>query len=166
MLIYQNTSKEFIQDIRENRLTEIMSQSFLLRTGRQVGHSEMNSWQNSLTRVRDLIELAGLDDNMIALEYECPYNQSRIDCLLFGKDNAANENVVLVELKQWTSVIPQEDEGIFEEKYKVETYTGGRQQAGGAPFGTDQRVSELLEKLYHRIRSHPSPDLIQLLLLS
>jgi len=133
MLIYQNSSKGFIQDIRENRLTEIMSQSFLLRAGRQVGSSEMNSWQNSLTRVRDLLELAELDDNMIALEYECPYNQSRIDCLLFGKDTAANENVVLVELKQWTSVIAQEDEGIFEENYKVETYTGARNRLVAHP---------------------------------
>jgi len=125
MLIYNDSIKQFIQDIRENRLTEIMSNSFQLRFGKRASISEINSWQNSLSRVRDLIELAELTDNMIALEYEVPYNQNRIDCLLFGKDDSDNANIVLLELKQWSEVTALEDEGNFEEKYNVETYTGG-----------------------------------------
>lgn len=56
----------------------------------------------------------------IALEYQVPYNQSRIDCLLFGKDSSEKDNVCLIELKQWTSVTALEIEGNF-----VETFTGG-----------------------------------------
>lgn len=83
-------------------------------------YSELNAFQNSLPRVRDLIEVAGLSDTMIALEYEVPYNQNRIDCLLFGKGSDECSNIVLIELKQWSSVNALEDEGNF-----VETYTGG-----------------------------------------
>ena len=85
--------------------------------------SESTAWQNSLPRVRDLIEVAGLHDNMISLEYEVPYNQNRIDCLLFGKGQDSRSNIVLIELKQWSSVTALADEGNF-----VETYTGGRER--------------------------------------
>ncbi|MCG9971157.1 DUF2075 domain-containing protein [Gramella sp. YB25] len=97
-----------------------MLQSFILRFNKEPHPSEITSWQNSLPRVRDLIELADLKDNIIAIEYEVPYNQSRVDVLLFGKDKDNNDNVVLIELKQWSSVTALVDEGNF-----VETYTGG-----------------------------------------
>ncbi len=120
MRLYSGTSDQFIQDIRENRIADIMSNNFQLKFGRAPGYSEMNSWQNSLPRVRDLVELAGLLDNMVTLEYEVPYNQNRIDCLLFGKGADYSSNIVLIELKQWSSVKALEDEGNF-----IETYTGG-----------------------------------------
>ncbi len=124
MIIYQDKTEQFIHDIKMNRLTDIMSENFQARWGRMPIASEKASWQNSLPRVRDLIEIAGLTENIIALEYEVPYsNQSRIDCLLFGKGNDDSANVVLIELKQWTSVRAIEDEGNF-----VETYTGGSEK--------------------------------------
>ena len=124
MLIYKDSTSQFIQDIQDNRLTDIMSESFFLRFGRRPGESEWDSWQNSLSRVRDAIIIAGLKDNIIAHEYEVPYNQTRIDCLLFGKDDKKNDNIVLIELKQWKNVIALEDEGNFHEKYEIETFIG------------------------------------------
>jgi hypothetical protein len=97
-----------------------MTDAFKASFVRDVGDSEENSWRNSLPKIKDLIEIADLKDINIALEYEIPYNQSRIDCLLFGKDESNKDNTVLIELKQWKSVRSLEDEGNF-----VETYTGG-----------------------------------------
>jgi hypothetical protein len=120
MLIYKGFVTEFVEHNRFNRIADIMDESFLSVTGRHAGVAEYTSWQNSLSRVRDLIEIAGLTDNYIALEYSVPYNsQSRIDCLLFGRDGEA-DNVYLVELKQWSKVDATEIEGNY-----VETYTGG-----------------------------------------
>lgn len=39
---------------------------------------------------------------MIVVEYELPYSNQRIDCMLFGKSPAGEDNVVLMELKQWS----------------------------------------------------------------
>lgn len=121
-LIYESSTKEFISHIRENKLTDIMAGNFFKRFGRNPWASERTSWENSLSRVRDIIEIGEMEDNMIALEYEVPYNQSRIDCFLFGKDNFGDGNVVLIELKQRSQieVVEDEDEWNF-----VETYTGG-----------------------------------------
>ena len=124
MLIYQNTTQQFVEDVKENRLTEIMCRNYLTLKGRKAGSGEINSWQNSLPRVGHLVEIAALRDNMIALEYQCPYNQKRIDCLLFGKDRSGNDNMVLLELKAWSKAKPMEEELNFKAEYKVETVTG------------------------------------------
>lgn len=129
MIIYQDTTNQFVHDVKVNQLTDIMAANFQNRWGRMPIAGELASWQNSLPRVRDLIEIAGLSKNMIALEYEVPYSrQSRIDCLLFGKGADDNSNVVLIELKQWSSVRALEDEGNF-----VETFTGGAEKVVAHP---------------------------------
>jgi uncharacterized protein len=120
MLIYQNKINQFIEDVRQNVISDKMIFNFESRWNRKPGAAEVASWQNSLSKVRDLVEVAELADNMIALEYEVPYNQCRIDCLLFGRSSNAVQNVVLIELKQWSGVKELPDEGNF-----VETYTGG-----------------------------------------
>jgi hypothetical protein len=123
MLIYQAPSERFIDDVRENTISGIMSENYKVRLGKEPGTPEFVSWQNSLSRVRDLLELGKIHDTFVALEYEVPYNQSRLDCLLFGKGNNGISNVVLIELKQWSSVKSLTEEGNF-----VETYTGGRER--------------------------------------
>ena len=123
MLIYENSTEQFVRDVRDNKIDQIMSANFIDRWGRKPGASELVSWQNSLPKVRDLIEIAGLKENMIALEYEAPYSQSRIDCLIFGGSSDGSSNIVLIELKQWSSVKALEDEGNY-----VETYTGGAER--------------------------------------
>ena len=85
MIVYSSKTDEFVERVRNNIISDMMASTFESLFGRRVGKSEMMSWQNSLSRVSDLIEFAGLRDNMIALEYEIPYNQHRIDCLLFGR---------------------------------------------------------------------------------
>ncbi len=120
MIIYSNSTDQFRQDVLFNRIADIMNDAFVSSFGHKVQPSELLSFQNSLSRVKDLIEISEIKDNHIALEYQVPYNQSRIDCLLFGKDPSGNDNILLIELKQWTSVTALEIEGNF-----VETYTGG-----------------------------------------
>ncbi|MEK7635358.1 MAG: DNA/RNA helicase domain-containing protein [Patescibacteria group bacterium] len=120
MLIYKSDGTTFINNVRENKLTGLMVDSFKSSFGREPGQPEINSWRNSLPKIKDLIEIADIENINIALEYEVPYNTGRIDCLLFGKDEKNIDNIVLIELKQWTSVKDLEDEGNF-----VETYTGG-----------------------------------------
>lgn len=123
MLIYQGTSEHFINDIRENTIADTMAANFRVKLGKDPAPQEFVSWQNSLSRVRDLLELGEIENSFVALEYEVPYNQSRLDCLLFGKGEGDSSNIILIELKQWTSVTALPEEGNF-----VETYTGGRER--------------------------------------
>jgi hypothetical protein len=140
MLIYEDTTNQFVRDVRENSIADIMAVRFKQRWGRNPPYAEFTSWQNSLSRVRDIIEIAKLEDNKIALEYEVPYNQNRIDCLLFGKGEDNSDNIVLIELKQWSSVKALEDVGNF-----VETYTGGSEKVVSHPSLQVQGYSNYLK---------------------
>src|SRR5450759_1959264 len=82
MIIYSNSSEQFRDDVLYNRISGIMNDAFLINFGHKVQASELSSFQNSLSRVKDLIEIAGINESHIALEYQVPYNQSRIDCLM------------------------------------------------------------------------------------
>ncbi|MFH1226525.1 MAG: DNA/RNA helicase domain-containing protein [Planctomycetota bacterium] len=148
MLLYQNATKEFCNDVTENRILGILTDaasSFSFRPS----YSEINSWQNSLSRVRDLLELAKLDNNYIALEYEIPYNQNRIDCLLFGKDKSNESNIVLIELKQWSKITPLEDDGNY-----VETFTGNNTRRVAHP---SQQVKGYHEHLINFVEEFEKP---------
>jgi len=119
MILYQGTTTQFKEATMNNRIVDLMKDS-AKNYGRVFGQAEINAWTNSYQHVKNLIELAGLIDNMISLEYEVPYNTGRIDCLLFGKGESGKAYVVLIELKQWSQVEEIKDEDNF-----VETFTGG-----------------------------------------
>lgn len=150
MIIYSNTTKDFIADILENTLTDKMSDNFIQRFGKKPGARELVSWQNSLPFIRNLIDLAGLTDNMIALEYEVPYNQNRIDCLLFGKGLDSSSNIVLIELKQWSTVKALDDEGNF-----VETYTGGNDRVVAHPSQQAKGYHNYLQGFISEFEAQP-----------
>jgi hypothetical protein len=91
-------SERFIDDIRENTISDIMSEYYKARLGKDPGILEFVSRQNSLSRVLDLLELGKVLDTFVVLEYEVPYNQSCLDCLLLRKGKDDISNVVLIEL--------------------------------------------------------------------
>src|SRR5262249_40667863 len=119
--------RDFIKHVRDNVIADIMASGFASRWGRAAGPQEFQSWQESLGRVCELIEIAGARDTFVALEYQVPYNDSRIDCFLFGKSNSSG-NVLLIELKQWANVEALPESGNF-----VETYTGGLERIVAHP---------------------------------
>jgi len=120
LLIFESSTSNFSELVINNKISDIMRSNYKSYYGRDVGNAEYNSWQNSTQFVNNLIQHAELKDNHILLEYELPYNQSRLDCILFGKDVHTNPKLILIELKQWSSVEPSNNQGNV-----VETYTGG-----------------------------------------
>ncbi len=103
MKLYSGTTAEFSQDILQNRLPDKLKEAYTTHYYRSPSPSEVVSWTNSLQFVKNAIELASLKDNMLVIEYELPYSNRRIDCMLFGS-GGGGDNVVLMELKQWTRV--------------------------------------------------------------
>jgi hypothetical protein len=104
MRLYEGTTREFIQDAMQNRIADKLKKSFEKYYGRKTTPGEYNSWVNSLQYLQNAIRGSNLIDNMIILEYELPYATERIDCILFGKGETDSDNVVVIELKQWSEV--------------------------------------------------------------
>jgi uncharacterized protein len=119
MKLYTGTSEQFIADILENRLADKLRTAYESYYYRMAGQQEVVSWTNSLQFVKNIIEYSSLRDDMVVVEYELPYSNRRIDCLLFGKGRDQRANAVIMELKQWSKVENCDIEN------EVLTFTGG-----------------------------------------
>lgn len=118
-VIYSAPQSEFFDDILRNRVASKMKEATETYASHNISDSEYRSWQNSPRAIKNLLELSGLSDTYVTFEYQVPYTQKRIDCMLYGKNDADKGYIVHIELKQWDSVRATEVEGNF-----IETYTG------------------------------------------
>lgn len=104
MIIYNRTLGEF-----RNHVTLNMMQNILLDELRAKGlsggsPSEINSWNNSLHFMKDVLEDSYFDpDCQVAIEYNIPQTSKRVDFMIMG-NNGSQDHVVIVELKQWAKV--------------------------------------------------------------
>jgi len=120
LIIYDAPQKQFVRDVLLNKFADILQENFSKSYGRKAGEPEFNSWVDTGKVIKNLIELGCLENVYISFEYQIPYTQKRIDCLLFGKNKHGKGIVIHIEMKQWTKVEALDCEGNF-----VETYTGG-----------------------------------------
>jgi uncharacterized protein len=119
-IIYDASQKDFFRDVLLNKFADNLQERFTQLYGRKVGNSEYNSWIDTGKVIKNLIELSELQNIYVSFEYQVPYTQKRIDCLLFGKNKNGKGIIIHIEMKQWQSVEALPIEGNF-----VETYTGG-----------------------------------------
>lgn len=119
-IIYDAPQKEFFRDVLINKFADNLQERFTQLYGWEAGNSEYNSWRDTGKVIKNLIELSELQNVYVSFEYQVPYTQKRIDCLLFGKNKADKGVIIHLEMKQWQSVAALPVEGNF-----VETYTGG-----------------------------------------
>lgn len=120
-IIYSATKRVFNQDIIRHLFIDKMKEGAFLN---HVGHgfAEENSWKMNGYEISQLLDQSNVpDDILIAFEYKVPCG-GRIDCMLYGKGRNSKNNVVHLELKQWSNQTVAEvyDTGVFE----VEALTG------------------------------------------
>ena len=103
MRLYEGTVAEFNADVVASRLADKLADRFHDYYQRNAGDSEYRSWQQSSQYLKNSFEAASLNENRLIIEYELPYSTRRIDVLLFGRDSAEKDTIVLIELKQWSN---------------------------------------------------------------
>jgi hypothetical protein len=122
MRLFAGTSQQFIQDTIQNQIAEKLKLAFFSYFRYYPSPSEINSWRNSLRAVSQVFQYANLFDQGIILEYQLPLTSKRLDCLICGRDDAAKDNAVIIELKQWDKC--EEASGANE----VLTWVGGKRE--------------------------------------
>ena len=107
MILYCDTVKRFIEECEgENPVIvkELLSKFEEHHLGGG-SESERRSWLHSLPRVASALKDKRIPkDANVGLEYKLIDTRQRVDFLIYGKDEEDKENVVLVELKQWSEV--------------------------------------------------------------
>src|SRR3989338_5647740 len=103
MRLYEGTLREFSDDVTNNRLADRIKRNYTEHYRKSPLESEYRAWQQSLNVLNNSFLSSSLVENRIVVEFELPYSSRRIDVLLFGKGTDDKENVVLIELKQWSN---------------------------------------------------------------
>ena len=105
MLVYSSTKQKFIDDVRANAIGALVENEVSRRLGRNSPRSEVLSWENSLQFMMNVL----LDEEIpasagVAIEYNIPLTNRRVDFILTGKNAQRDDAAVIVELKQWKTV--------------------------------------------------------------
>jgi DUF2075 family protein len=120
MIVYQNTKAKFLDDVMSNDIENIILSFFKKKLLRSTNESEIGSWRNSLQHMNNILYDPEIpDDCGIAIEFQIPLSSKRMDFTISGKNEKGEEHVVLIELKQWTTVEKTEKDAI------VKTYFRG-----------------------------------------
>lgn len=120
MLVYSATKDDFVRDIRSNRIEEIIQNEVSRKLNRNTPKNEILSWKNSLDYMfRILVDPDIPPTAGVAIEYNIPLTNRRVDFILTGKDANRNDSAVIIELKQWQEVDRTQKDGI------VKTFLNG-----------------------------------------
>ena len=121
MLIYEGIKTDFMRSIESETIAYEIEQKILNSMHRHTSMNEFRAWENSLDAMYKVLNDKDIPDNTgIAIEYNIPQTSKRVDFLISGYDEEDKENVIIVELKQWTKLDAVEGrDGL------VETFTGG-----------------------------------------
>lgn len=119
MIVYSANKGQFVQDVRTNVIaTKILD--LIRKRGLSAGQDrEFAAWQNSMQFMRNIVDDPGIDDEIqIAIEYNIPQTSKRVDFIMVGANEKGEDNIVIVELKQWTKAEVVDDDMHF----SVRTY--------------------------------------------
>lgn len=114
MIVYQATRQEFLKDTADRHIEDVVADAYLKNTGRYVPHAEISSWRESLGQMANVLRDEHMPDDMgVGIEYGIPQTSKRIDILLSGMDADNKPNIIVVELKQWSSSRISEKDGLI-----------------------------------------------------
>ena len=119
MLVYNDVKRQFVLDVKDNSIADKILDAIKANCLNAGQDREYQSWQNSMQFMRNIVDDSDIDDDVqICIEYNIPMTSKRVDFIIAGADEQGNENVVIVELKQWTKAEVVDDDMQF----SVRTY--------------------------------------------
>lgn len=101
MQLYAGRTREFVHAATHNAIARRLADAFLAHYRHAAGDAEFHSWQNSLRALSSVIDIGGLHETGIVLEYQLPLSSLRLDALMTGSADDRSR-AVIVELKQWS----------------------------------------------------------------
>src|SRR3546814_1354864 len=113
LLVYQSTKSRFLGDVESRGIEEDSARADLERTGRYALDAEQRAWRHALLAMAKVLDRDDIADNAgIAVEFGIPQTAKRIDFLISGFGADGSRNVVIIELKQWSTSKISDKDGI------------------------------------------------------
>ena len=105
MIIYQESKSEFIKECDQQSISDKVASNMRYNGISSFKESQINAWKYSLPAIADVLKQSDTDSDIdVAIEYKINQSRDRIDFLIYGQDESNKNNVIIIELKQWSSV--------------------------------------------------------------
>ena len=101
-ILYQASQSQFIRDVERNYVSQKMRHT-AEQAGIHSAENEIASWENNAPHVSRLLTQCGAKDSYVTFEFLVPFSRKRIDCMIYGTGDDNSENVIHIELKQWSN---------------------------------------------------------------
>ncbi|WP_238916839.1 DUF2075 domain-containing protein [Clostridium sp. YIM B02555] len=117
MIVYQASKKDFMKHVTNDEISILIDREYKSKIGKS-REKEFQAWDNSMLYMFKALNTKEIPDECgVAIEYKIPGTSMRVDFILTGLDEYDKENIIIVELKQWTYL-----EEVKEENDIVLTY--------------------------------------------
>lgn len=122
MIVYRSTKQGFIDDVNNYPIEDVILKKFESELKRTTGEREIESWRNSLPYMSQVLSHDSIpNDAGVLIEYMIPQSAFRVDFIITGMSESNEENVVIVELKQWSESQMTDKDGIVKTRLKVDS---------------------------------------------
>ena len=119
MIIYQSTKANFSNDVLSNDIGNIISDKIKSTVGRETAASELQAFSNSLGYMDKVLQDRDIpEDCGVSIEYHLPQTSKRVDFIITGSDGI-NDNVIIIELKQWQEAALTNKDGIVNTRFRA-----------------------------------------------
>lgn len=140
MIVYSNTKGGFVDDVRNGIIAKKITEEFNKHNVKHHNDAEYRAWSNSLVHMRNALDDIEISDECsVAIEYQIPLTAKRVDFLIGGIDENNNNNIVVIELKQW------ENSNITSRPDIVNAFTGGANRAVCHPSYQAYSYAKIIE---------------------
>ena len=114
MIVYCASKGQFVLDVKSNTIAKKIL-DLIREKGLNAGQDrEFAAWQNSMQFMRNIVDDSDIEDDVqIAIEYNIPQTSKRVDFIIVGSNEYGKDNIVIVELKQWTKAEVVDDDMHF-----------------------------------------------------
>ncbi len=145
MIVYSGSKEQFFYDVKKHVIAKRIHNLFEELGVNKESESEFRSWINSLSQMVFVLEDKRVDDDVeVAIEYQIPLTSKRVDFMIAGeKDN--QENIVVIELKQWTACTATSRE------YVVKAFTGNAEREVPHPSQQVYSYAQLIQNFNESI---------------
>ncbi|MFI8081458.1 DNA/RNA helicase domain-containing protein [Kitasatospora sp. NPDC086009] len=113
-MLFRDSASTVAAESLAGSLTLRLIEQFFHVHGHKPGTSEIRSWERSIPVLANALVDAGLGMVEMLIEFSLPLNSKRADVILAGVHPGTGEpSYVVVELKQWSSALPEDGEPLL-----------------------------------------------------
>lgn len=114
MIVYQSDKAGFLGDVLSNNISDIIHNAYYAKLGRYTSKNEVLSWQNSMMYMNTILSDDEIPkDAIVSIEFQIPLTSNRIDFIIAGNNQENKEQLVIIELKQWSKASLTNEDAII-----------------------------------------------------